>query len=84
MAASATVRVEPEVRDRINQLAAARGVKAAQLVGQLVRAAEEAELLADMNADFEALNEDPTARAAYDEELRDWDAILLDGLGDES
>ena len=34
--------------------------------------------------DFEALNEDPTARAAYDEELRDWDAILLDGLGDES
>jgi predicted transcriptional regulator len=83
MAATATVRVDPEVRDRINELAAARGIKASQLVGQLVRAAEEDQLLADMNADFEALGQNPEARAAYEEELREWDATLLDGLGDE-
>jgi hypothetical protein len=81
MAATATVRVEPDVRDRINGLAAARGVTASQLLGELVRAAEEAQLLYDMNADFEALNEDPHARAAYDEELRELDATLLDALG---
>ena len=84
MAATATVRVEPDVRDRINQLAAARGVKASQLLGQLVRAAEEDQLLADMNADFDALAQDPKARAAYEKELREWDATLLDGLGDEA
>lgn len=84
MAATATVRVDPEVRDRINELAAARGIKASQLLGQLVRAAEEDQLLASMNADFAALGEDPKARAAYDEELREWDATLLDGLGDEA
>jgi hypothetical protein len=84
MAATATVRVDPEVRDRINELAAARGIKASQLLGQLVRAAEEDQLLADMNADFEALGQDPEARAAYEEELREWDPTLLDGLGDEA
>ena len=84
MAATATVRVEPEVRDRINALAAARGVKASQLLGQLVRAAEEDQLLADMNADFAALGQDPKAREAYDEELQEWDATLLDGLGEEA
>jgi hypothetical protein len=84
MAATATVRVDPEVRDRINELAAARGVKASQLLGQLVRAAEENQLLADMNEDFDALRQDPQARAAYDDELREWDATLLDGLGDEA
>jgi len=76
--------VDPEVRDRINELAAARGVKASQLLGQLVRAAEEDQLLADMNEDFNALRQDPQARAAYDDELREWDAALLDGLGDEA
>ena len=84
MAATATVRVDPEVRDRINELAAARGMKASQLLGQLVRAAAEDQLLADMNADFDALGRDREARAAYEEELREWDATLLDGLGDEA
>jgi predicted transcriptional regulator len=84
LAATATVRVEPEVRDRINELAAARGIKASQLLGQLVRAAEDDQLLADMNEDFEALERDPKARAAYDEELWQWDATLLDGLGAEA
>ncbi len=82
MAATATVRVEPDVRDRINGLAAARGLRASQLLGELVRVAEEAQLLYDMNADFEALSEDPAARAVYEEELREFDATLLDGLGD--
>jgi len=84
MAATATVRVDAEVRDRINELAAARGIKASQLLGQLVRAAEEDQLLADMNADFETLGQEPEARPAYEEELRGWDATLLDGLGDDA
>jgi hypothetical protein len=84
MAATATVRVDPEVRDRINELAAARGIKASHLLGQLVRAAKEDQLLAEMNADFAALGQNREARAAYEEELREWDATLLDGLGAEA
>jgi hypothetical protein len=83
-AATATVRVEPEVRDRINELASARGIRASQLVGELVREAEDAQLLADMNADFDRLNRDPAARERYDAELSEWDATLLDGLGAEA
>jgi predicted transcriptional regulator len=80
VAATATVRVDPEIRDRINELAAARGVKASALLGQLVREAEDAQLLAEMNDGFERLNRDPAAREHYDSELREWDATLLDGL----
>jgi hypothetical protein len=36
-----------------------------------------------MSADFDAPGQDPEARAAYDEELRGWDATLLDRVGDE-
>ena len=71
------------MRDRINQLAATRGLRASALVAQLVRDAEGAQLLAEMNSDFERLNEDPAARRQYDKELREWDAALLDGLRDE-
>jgi hypothetical protein len=84
MAATATVRVDPEVRNRINRLAASRGVNAAALLGQLVREAEDAQLLADMNADYERLEQDPEARESYDAELREWDATLLDGLGEQT
>jgi hypothetical protein len=80
MAATATVRVDPNVRDRINQLAAAQGVRASALLSQLVREAEDALLLAEMNSGFERLGEDPAARERYDAELREWDAVLLDGL----
>ena len=80
MAATATVRVDPDVRDRINQLAAAQGVRASALLKQLVREAEDTQLLAEMNSDFERLNQDPAARERYDAELREWDAVLLDGL----
>jgi predicted transcriptional regulator len=84
MAATATVRVDAEVRDRINELAAARGIKASQLLEQLARAGEEDQPLADTNADFDALGHDPKARAAYDEEVWEWDATLLDGRGDDA
>jgi predicted transcriptional regulator len=80
MAATATVRVDPDVRERINKLAAAQGVPASALLSQLVREAEDDQLLAEMNADFARLNEDPEARERYDAELREWDAVLLDGL----
>ena len=46
---------------------------------QLPREADDAQLLKDMNADFERLNNDRIMRR-YDAELHDWDATLLAGL----
>lgn len=80
MAATATVRVDRETRDRINELAAARGIRASALLSELVSGAEDAQLLQQMNSDFERLNGDAAARERYDAELREWDAVLLDGL----
>lgn len=80
MAATVTVRVDPETRDRINDLAAARGIRVSALLGELIREAEDAQLLEEMNCDFERLNDDSAARERYDAELREWDAVLLDGL----
>ena len=80
LAATATVRVDPETRDRINELAAARGIRASALLSQLVREAEDDQLLEQMNSDFERLNDDAAARERYDAELHEWDAVLLDGL----
>jgi predicted transcriptional regulator len=84
MAATATVRVDPETRDRINELAAARGIRACALLAELVREAEGAQLLEAMNSDFERLNDDTAARERYDAELRDWDVVLLDGLAQDT
>ena len=80
MAATATVRVDTETRDRLNELAAARGIRVSALLTELVREAEDAQLLEEMNSDFARLNGDAAARERYDAELREWDAVLLDGL----
>ena len=49
-------------------------------MSDLVRALEGQRLLAEMNTDFERLSSDPQACERYDSELREWDAVLLDGL----
>ena len=80
MAATATVRVDAETRDRLNALAAARGMRAAALLRELVREAEDDQLLSAMNDAFARMHQDPEARDSYYAELREWDAVLLDGL----
>jgi hypothetical protein len=80
MAATATVRVDADTRDRLNALAAARGVRASTLLRELVREAEDAQLLSAMNEAFARMHQDPEARDSYYAELREWDAVLLDGL----
>jgi predicted DNA-binding protein len=64
-----TIRVPTETRDRLNVLSRRLGEPAGEVVAELVRAADEKELLAEMGAAFERLAADSTARAAYGEEL---------------
>jgi predicted DNA-binding protein len=64
-----TIRVPMDTRDRLNALSRRRGEPAGEVVAELVRAADEEELLVEMGAAFERLAADPAARAAYGEEL---------------
>jgi hypothetical protein len=80
MAASTTVRVTPETRERLARLARARGLSTPDLIDELAKRAEEDALLARMNAHYDALRSDP---AAWEEHVRErelWDATLADGL----
>lgn len=60
-----TIRVSSATRDRLNALARRRGTPAGDLVGELVRDADDAALLADAEEGWERLVADPKALAAY-------------------
>jgi predicted DNA-binding protein len=80
MPASATIRVTPETRDRLNRISAERGVSAGQLVDELVAQAEEGALLEAMESHYDQLRADPDAWEADRAEVGAWDATAGDGL----
>lgn len=82
MAASTTVRVRPETREAIARLSERRGIATADLLGDLVARAEEDELLAAMNDDFDRLQADERGWSRLAEERSDWEQTLLDGLSE--
>ncbi len=82
MAATTTVRVRPDTREAIARLSERRGLATADLLGQLVARAEEDELLAAMNDDFDHLNADPPGWQQLEAERSAWEQTLLDGLSD--
>jgi hypothetical protein len=80
MAASATVRIRPETRDRLRRLSRERGVSAPDLLDTLIRDAEDDQLLTEHEAAMERLMADPQQAASYRAEVEAWDGTLLDGL----
>lgn len=80
MAATTTVRVRPDTREAIARLSERRGIATADLLGQLVTSAEEDELLAGMNDDFDRLKADESGWSRLLEERSAWEQTLLDGL----
>jgi predicted DNA-binding protein len=66
-----TIRVSAQTRDRLNALAAREGGSAGEIVAKLVYAADDEQLLADAEADFEKLARDPKALAVYHREARE-------------
>jgi predicted DNA-binding protein len=60
-----TIRVPTETRDRLKALASRRGESASEVVTKLVSAADEEAMLAEIEASFERLADDPEALSAY-------------------
>jgi hypothetical protein len=82
MAATATVRIRPETRDRLRRLSRERGLSAPDLLEALIRDAEDNQILAEHDAAMERVMADPQQAASYRAELEVWDGTLLDGLKD--
>ncbi|HEV3322839.1 MAG TPA: hypothetical protein VG147_11715 [Solirubrobacteraceae bacterium] len=82
MAATATIRVLPETRERLKRLGHDRGLSTPDFLDSLVRRAEDDQLLADHEVAMERIMADPEQAASYRSELSAWDSTLLDGLKD--
>ncbi|MFT4035562.1 MAG: CopG family transcriptional regulator [Patulibacter sp.] len=78
MAATVTVRVSPETRERLNRLSRQRNTTTAALLDDLTTQAEEHELLNDLNAAFTALHQDAAAWNEHLTETAAWDGTLGD------
>jgi hypothetical protein len=81
MAATTTVRVTPETRERLARLSAAKGLSTPDLIAELAKRAEDDALLERMNEHYAALRRDPDAWGEFVSEREAWEATLLDGLG---
>lgn len=74
MAATTTIRVSTETRDRLNALSARESESAGEVVARLVDAADDERLLADAEAAFRGLARDRRALASYRSEAREIEA----------
>ncbi|HEY8303886.1 MAG TPA: hypothetical protein VIG42_04765 [Solirubrobacteraceae bacterium] len=80
MAATATVRVTLETRERLKRLSDERKVSTPELLDALARRAEDDQLLADHESRMRQIMADPVGAESYRAELSVWDEALLDGL----
>jgi len=79
MAATTTIKVSSEVRDRLNSAAASRGVTPGFLVEELVDRYERDQWFESIRARYSALSADDD----YLAETGDWErATVADGLAD--
>jgi predicted transcriptional regulator len=83
MAASTTVRVSPETRDRLARLGELRGLSTPALIEDLTLRAEEQELLDRANEHYADLRGDSEAWAEHVAEREAWEGTLGDGLREE-
>ena len=78
MSESTTIRVRRETRDRLNQLAHARGLSAPELIRQLVDRAEDDQLFAQHSSAYDELRRRaPSALAEIEREDAAWEASDL-------
>jgi hypothetical protein len=76
-----TIRIRPATRDRLARIGARRGLSTPDLLEELVTRAEEDELVAGLNQDFEALRRDRRAWREHETETAAWDRTSSDAPG---
>jgi predicted transcriptional regulator len=82
-AMSVTIRISAETHKQLRRVARARKQPIGRVVAAALKRLESDDFWDEMEANFERLNADPEAAAAYLAEHREWDVTLLDGLESE-
>lgn len=82
MAATTTIRVRSDTRERLKRLGRDRGLSTPDLLDSLARSAEDDQLLVEHEAAMDRIMADPEQAASYRSELSTWDGTLQDGLKD--
>ena len=80
---TATVRINQQALQTLRELAGQRGISMSSLLEEVIENQRRADLLAEANAAYSALQADPQARQELQEERDAWDATLRDGLGEQ-
>ena len=75
-----TVRISNAARETLRELARAEGRPMQALLEQAVEALRRKHFLDEVNLAYASLRSDAKAWAAIEEERREWDGTLLDGI----
>jgi predicted transcriptional regulator len=76
LSASDTIRVDHEVKQRLDALAAARGMEPEELVAELVMQAESAQMVDEVNRELERLSQGPIERRRQQARMRQLEATV--------
>ncbi len=78
-----TVRINQQALQTLRELAGQRGISMSSLLEEVIENQRRADLLAEANAAYSALQADAQARQELQEERDAWDVTLPDGLGEQ-
>ena len=78
-----TVRINQQALQTLRELAGQRGISMSSLLEEVIENQRRADLLAQANAAYSALQADSQARQELREERDAWDVTLRDGLGEQ-
>ena len=78
-----TVRIEAQTQAKLRVLAEQSGASMQQVLGQAVEAYRRQRIIAETNAAYSALRNDPKAWSEERLERAAWDVTLADGLADD-
>lgn len=83
MAATQLIRVPATTHARLKRLSAEQARPIGEIIDDLLDDRERRSFFAGPAADFRRLRDDPAEAAAYDAEVRLWEATLGGGLADD-
>lgn len=76
------VKVNEKLKDRLKTLAAREGKTMQAFLEDLLEAYEERRFFAELQEGYARLKADREAWSEHQQELAEWDAVLMDGLED--
>ena len=77
------IRIDRAVHERLKKVAAKEHVSLREVINVLLDRYAQAEFRQAVAESYARLRSDPDTWADYKRELKEWDAVLMDGLKDE-